>query len=173
MRVHTIMMGNQTNSVVAVIAFVLLTLSSGCAQGKDVKAQNPAQAQIDSLASLLSQRMIGEVEILRIPDRVLTRTRITPEMLQLQYHYRLTIRDVRSGLYQEGLTEAVKSVSARPSADTSDLRWGVIFYDLNGSRVMALYLDRTGKKGAVADTPVLYEGGIYSWLNENFSRSLR
>jgi hypothetical protein len=117
--------------------------------------------------------MIGEVEILRIPDRVLTRTRITPEMLQLQYHYKLTIRDVRSGLYQEGLTEAVKSVSVRPSADTSDLRWGVIFYDLNGSRVMALYLDSTGKKGAVADTPVLYEGGIYSWLNENFSRCLR
>ena len=72
---------------------------------RDVKIQSLAQSQIDALATKLANREIVRVEILlQIPARILTRTRVTPEMLENQFHYKLIIRDVRGEVYQEELT---------------------------------------------------------------------
>ena len=63
--------------------FVLLLLAPmvGCAQRNNVKGNSPAQSQVDFLAKKLASGEIVRVEILQIPSRILTRTRITPEML--------------------------------------------------------------------------------------------
>jgi hypothetical protein len=149
------------------------TLTLGCAQGRDVKTQSPAQSQVDALANKLSNREIGKVEILQIPARILTRTRITPEMLEKQFHYKLTIRDLRGGVHQEKLTEAVKSVTVQPETEMPDLRWGVIFYGLDDTRIRVLYFDKTGNRGGVEDTPVSFKGGFFKWLDDNFSGCFR
>ena len=156
-----------------VYALLLLMPTTGCAQGREVKTNSPAQSQVDALASKLARREIGKVEILQIPARILTRTRITPEMLEKQFHYKLTIRDVRGEVHQEKLTEAAKSVAVKPETEMPDLRWGAIFYGLDGSRVGALYFDKTGSRGGVGDTPVSFKGGFFKWLDGNFSECFR
>ena len=119
------------------VVYVLLLLLpiAGCAQGREVKVSGPTQSQVDALATELANRQIGRVEILQIPTRILTRTRITPGMLEKRFHYKLTIRDVRGGLHQQKLTEAAKSIAVQPETVMPDLRWGVIFYGLDDRRV--------------------------------------
>jgi hypothetical protein len=160
-------------STFAACALLYSMLTSGCAQGREVKTQSPAQSQVDALATKLANREIGRVEILQIPARILTRTRITPGMLERQFHYKLTIRDVRGEVHQEKLTEAAKSITVQPETEMPDLRWGVIFYGLDDTRVGALYFDKTGSRGGVGDTPVSFKGGFFEWLDGNFSGCFR
>jgi len=162
-------------TAVGILAAVLWLMvpNIGCAQGRDVKSNSVAQSQVDGFATQLAGGTIVKVEILQIPARIMTRTRITPEMLERQFHYKLTIRDVRGNLYQHKLTEAAKSISVQPETDMPDLRWGVIFYDVNEVRVGALYFDQTGHKGAVGNTPVAFAGGFFKWLDDTFSGSFR
>ena len=157
------------------VVYVLLLLLpiTGCAQGREVKVSGPTQSQVDALATELANSQIGRVEILQIPTRILTRTRITPGMLEKQFHYKLTIRDVRGGLHQQKLTEAAKSIAVQPETEMPDLRWGVIFYGLDDRRVGALYFDKTGSRGGVGDTPVSFKGGFFKWLDGNFSDCFR
>jgi hypothetical protein len=152
---------------------LLLAPMTGCAQEGSVKGNNPAQSQVDGLAAKLANGEIGRVEIFQIPARILTRTRITPEMLEKQFYYKLTIRDVRGGAHQGNLFEAMKSIAAQPGGEMADLRWGVVFYLIDESRVAALYFDKSGSSGAVGDTPVSFRGDFFRWLDGNFSSCFR
>jgi hypothetical protein len=105
----------------------LLLLSmpiTGCAQGHEMKANSQAQSQVDALATKLANKEVGKVEIIQIPARILTRTRITPEMLERQFHYKLIIRDVRGGVHQQKLTEVVKSIAVQPGSRNAGLTLG-------------------------------------------------
>lgn len=156
----------------AACLLVLLLSALGCAQQDEGKA-SPAQSQVDALAAELTKGQIVRVEILEIPPRIETRTRITPEMLEEQFHYKLTIRDVRGGLQQRPLSEAIKSVGVKAEMEMADLRWGIIFYSLDDRRLGALYFDKTGRRGGVGTTPVSFRGDLFNWLNENFSTCFR
>ncbi len=135
--------------------------------------ESVAQSRVDTLSAKLANYEIGNVEILQIPSEILTRTRITPEMLEKQFSYKLTIRDLRGGAYREKLLEAMKSTKVRPKSETPDIRWGIIVYDLNGGRVGAIYFDKWGKSGAVGDIPVSFKGKLFKWLDGNFSCCFR
>ena len=158
-----------------VVVFVLLLLApmTGWAQGNKVNGKSQAQSQVDALAAKLANGEIGKVEILQIPSRILTRIRITPTMLEKQFHYKLTIRDVRTGAYQDKLVEAARSIAVQPGTEIPDLRWGVVFYSLDDSRVGALYFAKTGSSGAVGDAPVSFKGNFFKWLDRNFSTCFR
>jgi hypothetical protein len=158
---------------VLVCILLFLVPISVYAEESQMKGNNHAQSQVDSLATKLAGGEIGRTEILQIPPRVLTRTRITPEMLEKQFHYKFTIRDVRGGLYQNKLVEVVKSVAVEPQPDTADLRWGVIFYGLDGERVNGIYFDKKGGNGAVGNAPCSIRGDLFKWLDENFSKCFR
>lgn len=153
---------------------LLLMVASGCMQGRNVQANSPIQSRVDSLAAKLNAREIGKVEVLQIPPSVETRTRITPEMLEVQYSYKLTIRDLRGQFHQKELAEAVRETKVQPGPNMPDLRWGIVFYSLDGTRVLGLYFDRNGSKGAVGDVPVSFGGHrLFKWLDDNFSASFR
>jgi hypothetical protein len=158
--------------IVACLMLLLMPIVNW-AQGNDVKATNSAEAMMDLLVTKLTSREIARVEVLQIPSRLLTRTRITPEMLEKQFHFKVTIRDVRGEVHQQTLTEAMKSTSVQPETDIADLRWGIIFYGLDDKRVGAVYFDKTGSRGNVENDPVSFRGGIFKWLNDNFSDCLR
>src|SRR5207247_7365468 len=131
----------------AVYVLLFLLPVTGCGQADEVKGNVQAQSAVSTLTLRLAKREIGKLEILQIPARILTRTRITPVMLEKQFHYKLTIRDVRGGVHQDKLVEAAKSITVRPETEMPDLRWGVIFYGLDDSRVGALYFVKTGTGG--------------------------
>ena len=138
-----------------------------------MKDTSPDQSQVDVLAAKLEGGQIGRIEIFEIPVRILTRARITPEALEKQFHYKLTIRDVRGGAYQPKLIEVTKSLAVQRRSEMADIRWGVIFYGTDNSRVGALYFDKSGSSGAVGSTPVSFKGDLFKWLDDNFSSCFR
>jgi hypothetical protein len=152
---------------------LLIVSSIAFSQGDGVNAVNAAQSRIDELVSSLRSNKIERVEIIQIPPRVLTRTRVTPEMLERSFHYKLTIRDLRGGAYSADLLTAATSTSVQPAAEMGDLRWGVIFFGPGEQRIESLYFDASGNRGAVDSLTVSFKGDISKWLNTNFSRAFR
>ena len=161
-------------ALLRLLVYVLLLLAplAGCARGNAVKSNSPAQVQVDALAAKLANRDIRRVEILQIPARVLTGARVTPEMLEEGFYYKIAISDIRGDAYENSLVEAAKSMAVQPGTETADLRWGVIFYGVDDGRVGALYFDKTGSSGAVGDAPVSFRGDFFNWLDDNFSHCL-
>lgn len=159
--------------MIYVLLIGLQVFFASSAQGSEMGGNEKKQSLMDAIASMLVNRDIGRVEILQIPPNVLTRARITPEMLERQFDYKLIIRDMRGGEYREELAEAVKSTSIEPQSEVPDLRWGMIFYDPNGNRVGAIYFDKWGKNGVVGDIPVSFKGDLFKWLNKSFGKCFR
>lgn len=160
---------------VQVLAYVILFLSPiiVCAQGDQMKGNSQVQSQVDALAAKLINGEIVKIEIINIPSQVLNRTRITPEMLEKQFHYKLTFRDIRGNIHKNKLVEAIKSMAVQPQAEMADIRWGVIFYGVDDIRVGAIYFNKTGSSGAVGNVPVSFKGNFFKWLDSNFSNCFR
>lgn len=158
--------------VYAIVAslFLSITIFAG---NEVMKVNSHVQSQIDSIAMELSNRNIGKIEILQIPPDILTRTDITPEMLEKGFEYKLTIRDARGGVYREKLAELLKSLKVQPRSEMADIRWGIIFYSVDGNRAGAIYFDKWGTRGAVGDTPVSFRGELFRWLKGTFSHCFR
>ncbi len=96
------------------------------AQGSEMNS-NKAQSQVKIIADKLSNGEIMRVEIINIPSYVLTYARITPEMLEKQFHYKLTISEIRGNVHNKQLLDAIKSMTIQTKSEMKDLRWGVIF----------------------------------------------
>ena len=152
----------------SVITLVVWHLNSANAQ-----AASTVQEQLNGINSKLANNEIGKVEIENLPSSILTRTRLTPEMLDKQFEYKTTIRDLRGNAYNAQLSEAVKSSVVSPSEDITDIRWGIIFFDLNDHRVGALYFNASGRQGMFDDKPVAISGTLFKWLNSTFSETFR
>lgn len=157
-----------------VILVLLLMGTPVCsAQGAPVNAADTAQSRISTLIGKLRSNEVQRIEIIQIPPRILTRTRVTPEMLERSFHYKLVIRDIRGGLYGPSLIAAVASTSAEPSAEMGDLRWGVTFFDQNEQRIVSLYFDASGRRGAVDSLAASFKGDMFKWLDNNFAGAFK
>jgi hypothetical protein len=162
------------SQVLVYVIVISLLLSITLFAGNEImKGNSQVQSQIDSIAIKLSKYEIGKIEILQIPPRIETRTRITPEMLEKSFDYKLTISDARGGVYGDKLAELLKTLVVQPRSEMADIRWGIIFYDMNDSRAGAIYFDRWGRNGAVGDVPVSFKGDLFKWLDGNCSRCFR
>jgi hypothetical protein len=129
-----------------------------------------APAHLESLAAKLrSIDAVRRVEILNIPSRILTRTAVTPDILERAYSYKFVIRDLRGSAYASNLTSAVAATTIQQTAEKTDVRWAVIFFDADNRRVASIYLDGSGRRGAVDAKAVLFGHGLAGWLNDNFS----
>src|SRR5580765_3259280 len=89
---------------------------------------------------------IERVEVLYYPERILTRTALTPEMLERQYMYKVEIREFPASLQREQLVPALQAASFSRSADRShDLRTAVLLFDKSNKRILSLYFDSSGR----------------------------
>ena len=156
--------------VIVASLFLSITIFAG---NEVMKVNSQAQSQIGSIATKLSKLEIGKIEILQIPARILTRIDVTPEMLERSFYYKLTIRDARGGAYCSKLAELLKSLKVQPRSEMEDIRWGIIFYDMDDSRAGAIYFDKWGTRGAVGEIPVSFKGDLFRWLDGNCSRCFR
>lgn len=157
---------------ITICLLLLFTPSVRSEQGNGVKVNNPAQSEVDGLSARITSGEIERIEVFQIPPRVLTRVRITPEMLEKQYYYKLTIRDVRGWTQQNKLIEAMKSVVVKPG-EMADIRWGIVFYGVDGRRVGGLYFDKAGTNGTVDDVAASFKGDLFKWLDDSFSGCFR
>jgi hypothetical protein len=106
---------------------------------------------------------IDRVEILYFPERILTRTALTPEMLERQYRYKIEIRDLGASPQRQQLLAALQGTVVVPSERPCDIRTAVLLYDKSGKRLLSLYFERGGKNGAVNDKFVSIDSTVYSW----------
>jgi len=151
---------------IIVLMSAIIFLSTISIQAKDDSMDNNDQIQskISSIIAKLNNNEIGKVEIIVIPARLLTRTRITPEMMEKQYVYKLTIKDIRSASCRNKFYETFASLSAQKSSRTPDIRLGVIFYNINNERLDAIYFDKSGNNGVVGNDVVILKGNFFKWL---------
>src|SRR5512146_2965696 len=74
----------------------------------------------------ITPEAVERVEILYYPERILTRTALSPEMLERLYKYKVEIREFPASLQREQLAPALQAASFSPSAGRShDLRTAV------------------------------------------------
>lgn len=159
---------------VAIVFFTLL-LGVPVSVAQDA-AVSPATATLHKLSSVVGSVRAGKVrrvEILQVPPGLYTNVAITPDMLERDYYYKLTIRDIRRTIYEGGIVTAVASVSASVGGEMPDLRWGVIFFDEADKRIGSLYFDSGGTHGAIDSVPVAFGGDLAKWLRQNFQDVLK
>jgi hypothetical protein len=157
----------------AVVVSLLVGFLLSCGGSAQVKAHSPAQARAEVIASKFLAGEIDRIEIVHIPPRILTRTSVTPEMIEKSFHYKLTITAPAFGAYKETLNQSLHSTSVKPEAEMKDIRWGAIFYS-HQSRIGALYFDASGNYGSVDAAPVSFKDKqFFDWLNASFSGCFR
>jgi hypothetical protein len=163
----------RTRCLISSLIVQLAFLST--ARGGDVQQPSSAQSILETLATELHDQKVSRVEILEIPPRVLTRTSITPELLETTFHYKLVIREVRGSAYQSKLHDALAATEVVEVGERTmpDLRWGIVFYGENEDRLAAAYFDKSGRRGAINNTPVSARGGLFDWLNSSFGECFK
>jgi hypothetical protein len=134
----------------------LLVLISGCSA--------PSTENQKSFSAYgISPEAVERVEILYLPERVLTRTALTPEMLERVYEYKVEIPHLTDTVPGNQLISLLRKATFERSNDKYDLRTAVLLYDNAGKRIASLYFDRSGKQGALNDQFGVVTGGVYKW----------
>jgi hypothetical protein len=151
----------------------LLALLASCNQVEEARPDNLPEADFQAISAALAKGQIERVEIVQIPARILTRTQITPETLEKNFYNKLIIRNITENAYYSKIVEAFSTTSVQPRTDTADVRWGVIFYSRNGTRLGAVHFEPSGHYGAVNGVPVSFRGEFFHWLDTTFSSSLQ
>ena len=106
---------------------------------------------------------VQRVEILYLPERILTRAALTPEMLERQYQYKIEIRDLRDYAQHGELVALLRKTSLFRSGGTYDVRTAVLLYDSGGRRIGALFFARYGKQGVINSESGAIDSGVYRW----------
>jgi len=158
---------------ILMLAIGVFVLTNPHADATETSKASSVQIQVDSLARNIRTGAIQKVEILQISPKVTTGTRISPDLLDSSFQYKITISDLRGRAYQSSLASAIKATSVMPVNDSGDLRWAIKFYDGDGRKVSAIYLDATGDRGVINSTAVSFSRNIINWLKSNFSDALK
>lgn len=131
--------------------------------------RNPMQARVDAVVDALQRSQVGRIEIVAVPSRVETAIAITSTALEQHPDYRLVVRDIRASALRKPLSDALSSLVVAQSSDPGDLRWGVVFYDLQDKRLLGIFVDRYGQRGTIDSAPVSARGQFFQWLSRTFS----
>jgi hypothetical protein len=130
------------------------------------------EARIGVLLDRLRKHEVQRIEIIQIPPNILTRTRVTPELLEQSYNYKLVIRDIRGNFYENSLISALTSTSVHAASEMADVRWGISFFH-GDELIERLYFDPSGGRGAVGSIAVSFGGNLFQWLAANFSDAFK
>lgn len=154
-------------SLVCACMFLSTTCSLPAnAQSSDARDRNDVQSRLRSIASALTHNEVKQLEIVEMSPEILTRSRVTPEMLERDYSTKIIIRDVAS---RKRLSTVFGSLSAQKRTEKADLRWGLIFYNSDDKRIGSVYFDKFGHYGTLDDSPVSFQGGFFQWLRDTFA----
>ena len=118
-------------------------------------SQGNPQVDLEKLTSLFKQGAVAKVKVLHVRDSMLTRVAVSKEALQANANSTLEFSDhvaEKFGLLLSG-------VSVKKENHTPDLRWGVVFYNVQGQEIGSVFVDKFGHYGDVNDQTVSFEPG--------------
>jgi hypothetical protein len=155
-------------SVYLTVLVLLFALPVFASEARLNTADTEMQARIRSLQVSLQSSEISRVEIFATPARIATTIAVSPAGLEKGAYYKLVVRDIRLSLLREKLLRAIDSVEVTESAEPADVRWGLVFYNLQGTRAEAIFVDAEGRHGALGSAAVSLKGNLGSWLSRTF-----
>jgi hypothetical protein len=109
------------------------------------QGQDAPRRAVDRLRTLVQSGAIERIELLRMPDEVMTRVNVTPESLQSLANYKVVFYKDLAITFDPVLSEASPKTSTREA----DLRWGLLFCDKTGREIGAVFVDKFGEMGYV------------------------
>ena len=127
-------------------------LLSVCARG-----HSTPQGELDSLRHRIAAHTISRVEILRVPDYILFSVGLTPARLERSAEYSVTLKN--SSAFELAMTKLLAGMFVKESTNSSDVRWGVLFFDESGKEVGALFVDQFGR-GMVNTEKVVFSPNL-------------
>ena len=135
---------------------LMLVAAMACLGGPEsgITPVDGARIQGQPSAALLRTRTIARLEILYFPKEMETLSRMTPERLERYCWFRLTVERFQWSALRTDLIATLTSSSFGLATDTPDCRWGCIFYDEKGARVLTMYFDGRGRLGLINGIPV-------------------
>ncbi len=144
-----------------------LLLSFGCVTGKQKLQTVPRISLEQELASASSER-VHRVTVFYIPERILPIEAINEKQLEHLYSGSVTIANFQRSNLRDALLQNLKQSSMEPKQNVSeDFRWGCIFFDVYGNRLLSLYFT-AGGSGRVNDTSVTTDGHFLNFLRDEF-----
>jgi hypothetical protein len=147
-----------------ILLFMLLFLAPSY-----LVAQPPTQGARDEhrkpLSSALEIRKVKRVTIVHMPDSIMTRVNITPEALRRLASSTFEISDH----VEEKLSPVLSQVYFQHEDHSPDLRWGVLFFDVQNREVGSVYADALAHYGYVNGETV---GFHTDWWVPNIAKRL-
>jgi hypothetical protein len=157
---------------------MLMTISCFAAFAEGPHAQGaitlaPGIPTLQTITEKLKSGEVSRLDIFEMPARLFTRTRVTPDILERQFSYKLTVADVQSWQLRDRLLARLQAETISPTERLSDLRWDLIFYDIKDVRVGGIYFDRTGRVGYVDTLRVTFSGPLFNLLQRKLTPGFR
>jgi len=152
--------------------FILCVLYLSSLQATQAETQQVASSSetnlIQSAVDRARSKSVTKLEILYFPKEMETRVGVTPQLLEEWCFFRISIKDLQYSnvTMKNGLVSALEESAAKKANGNADLRWGCIFYDTSGTRVLALYFNGSGTEGYVDSTPISSNGKLVRFLEK-------
>ena len=122
----------------------------------------------------LAQNDSGTCEIVYIPAHVLSRIPYTPEKLQRNFYFKLTVRISQNSNLLAEMAKVVDSARVQREVRVLDARWGFIIRDKDKIERWSLYLDSVANIGLCNGEQVtLNNDHLYPWLGQAFKPIFR
>jgi hypothetical protein len=145
---------------------VCALLLSGCISGKTAAPKE--HVSLERALSQAASERVWRITIFYIPEQILPVVAIDASALEHQYFGCVTIGDFQRSKLRSKLLSTLKESSIIPRQDISqDFRWGCVFYDMNGKRLLSLYFT-SGSAGCVNDIPVEADGKLLALFRNEF-----
>jgi hypothetical protein len=128
------------------LSAILLVQSSLLAQGS---FRENSDIQVRAPMALIDNVAVARVVILHLPDSTMTRVALTPQAF-------LSIADSRFEMtsdIKERLGPAFSGMSIQIEKQIPDLRWGLLFYDMNNREIGSIFVDKFGQYGYMNQEP--------------------
>jgi hypothetical protein len=133
---------------------VLLLFSIQACGRRGPAGEDPA---VRSALRPLRTGVITRLEILYLPKEIMTVTNLGPEQLEKLCYYRISVDHFDQSKLKRDLLSVLEHSDMREATGPypePDCRWGCIFYNEAGGRVLTMYFDGPGVKGLIGKTPV-------------------
>jgi sugar-specific transcriptional regulator TrmB len=161
--------------------FLTLSIAFASSDATYLEDSQKGESAVKSEANILFEDInilekTKRIEILHIPESILTTRALDQEAIDKGYHHKLTIREINH--LRKSFESAMRSTKATISDRNSDLRWGVMLFDAKGDRLIAIYFNSSGDRGYINSTPVSFSRNwfsenLFGWIAKNFSSDLR
>src|SRR4029077_3210840 len=103
------------------------------------------------------------IEILHVPDDLVTVGAITPETVREISRYEVVIRKSSELASLPALLVALKEIEKATVDRPGEVRWAILFFDASQKETSAIFLSRNGRLGYFEGSPLSLQGKLLEW----------